>query len=134
MSGLRSSVSGVGKADDWDNRVRQWRDSSVGGPPVNHIVQAQPDGGGIIARLFQECVSLYKTLLCELQQSTAPWSLRERKLKRVFGQLKLWGDAYDVRDGQLDKILDTSSEVRITTVSILIAIGEILCTGEPLQL
>jgi hypothetical protein len=112
------------------NRVEQWQSSSAEYPPSSQAIYSRLEENGTIAKLFQRIVELYKILLHEHQQSTAPGSAQEKKLKRILDMLQIWGHAYDVGNGQLDRLLDRSTEIRITAISLLMAIGEILSRGK----
>ncbi|OAG44651.1 hypothetical protein AYO21_01141 [Fonsecaea monophora] len=81
---------------------------------------------GTLARIFRSCVRLLKSMVTILQESQAPPHLLEGKLMRALNTLQLWGDAYQVDEGYLDKLLCKSTELRTTTATLLAGIGSIL--------
>ncbi|KIW80235.1 hypothetical protein Z517_06850 [Fonsecaea pedrosoi CBS 271.37] len=81
---------------------------------------------GTLARIFRSCVRLLKSMVTILRESQAPPHLLEGKLMRALNTLQLWGNAYQVDEGYLDKLLCKSTELRTTTATLLAGIGSIL--------
>jgi len=83
---------------------------------------------GLLAQLFGSCVVLLKSELKEMQSSQASDSAiaATAKLRRALNTLQLWGDAYQVEEGYLDRLLGKSLELQRTTATLLYGFGDIL--------
>ena len=82
---------------------------------------------GAVGRLFKSCVDLFWALL----QRTLVLKFKERQkeaLRDVFGKFYFWGDGFYPYGGRLDAILANSSRLRTRVLSVLVEVGEILCS------
>lgn len=82
---------------------------------------------GAVGQLFKSCVDLFWALL----QRITVLNFKDRQkeaLRDVFGKFYFWGDGFYPYEGRLDAILANSSRLRNRVLSILVEVGEILCS------
>ena len=82
---------------------------------------------GAVGRLFKSCVDPFWALL----QRIFVLKFKDRQkeaLRDVFGKFYFWGDGFYPYEGRLDAILANSSRLRRRVLSVLVEVGEILCS------
>ena len=82
---------------------------------------------GAVGRLFKSCVDLFWALLQRIH--VLKFKDRQKEaLRDVFGKFYFWGDGFYPYEGRLDAILANSSRLRKRVLSVLVEVGEILCS------
>ncbi|OCK74226.1 hypothetical protein K432DRAFT_311161 [Lepidopterella palustris CBS 459.81] len=81
---------------------------------------------GTVGRFFESLIKMFSMLLDQLKGDSM-LSLDDRaSLKNSFDILRLWGHGFDASRGELDKLLEHSTESKDLTISLLISIGDIV--------
>lgn len=102
--------------------------------PVSYVEQWQAsarDSGlplelGILGRLSQEILKLYKDILRNLVFIKDLSSQDEIRLKRYYDLFVLWADEHAALDGTLDQNLQMSGAIQRATLEHLTSVGRIL--------
>lgn len=110
-----------------DAVVERWKSSAD--------FNEKPEDSGTIGRLYKCCIAFYKSLLKVLVsfEQNDWWDASQRISEREIDILQsqchlicLWGDDFGIFEGDLDRRLGRSPDLRLTTLSLLISIGEAL--------
>ena len=82
---------------------------------------------GAVGQLFKSCVDLFWALLQRIL--VLKFKDRQKKaLRDIFARFYFWGDGFYPYEGRLDAILANSSRLRNRVLSVLVEVGEILCS------
>jgi hypothetical protein len=91
----------------------------------------RPEELGILGRLYEGCLALYKPLLKASIQNASRLSDDENgALRRQYQCLCLWGGDFGVGDGHLDEQLEHSRDIHSMILSILLSISEVLARSQ----
>jgi hypothetical protein len=106
--------------DEDKNRIERWREETSATPERHY---------GIIARMSDTCLELLRILI---QHSNPTWitTSGNRTLRQCFATLQLWEHGHGVLDGRLDGHLERSTEVRQTTIEVLLHLCGCLLDGK----
>lgn len=87
---------------------------------------AIPGELGIIGQLFQGCIDLYSTLLGKAKEDLSFASKEKMILERNYQILRLWADGHGVLSGQLDAILQRSTDLQQITLVTLNSLSKVI--------
>ena len=102
------------------SQIQRWQEGATSEPEQ----QIQ----GIVARLFDNC---FNSLRCIVGHTKlmAIYKSDSSTLRRCLSSLQLWAEGHQVITGTLDKILNRSNSLRLTTLSILNPMRRVLSQG-----
>ncbi|KAI0185940.1 hypothetical protein EV127DRAFT_440401 [Xylaria flabelliformis] len=113
MSITRSSENAE---QPWSS-IHQWQVNSIEYPTENQFPLA--------AQRYDLIIRLYKLVL-KLLCHEKDHAVNQRRLKRAFETLILWGQQYGVSVGELDRLIDQSWRLRRSVLRTLTSIGRTL--------
>jgi hypothetical protein len=116
----RESMSITRSLDDAEERwasIHQWQ--------ANTIESSTEDQFQLAAHRYGLIIRLYKLLL-KLLRFEKDHDINQRRLKRAFETLVLWGQQYGVSIGELDRLIDQSWGLRRSVLRTLTSIGRTL--------
>ncbi|KAI0509181.1 hypothetical protein F5B22DRAFT_617983 [Xylaria bambusicola] len=116
----RENMSMTRSLDDADQRwasIHQWQANVIERSTENQFPLAA-HCYGLIIQLYQ----LVLKLLCFEKHH----DINQRRIKRAFETLILWGQQYGVSIGELDKLIDQSRRLRRSVLRTLTSIGRTL--------
>ena len=82
---------------------------------------------GLAGRLFKGCVDLFWALLTRVDGCKFD-KKQKHALREEFGRFYFWGDGYYPYEGRLDEILLGSSRLRHRVLSVMVEIGQLICS------
>lgn len=87
-----------------------------------------------VARICDECLSLFQMILKHHSKdplsSSNEHKMAHVSLQRSYGRLKMWSDKHGASSGGIDKILTTSSALKIDALEYLTSIGQTLANSK----
>jgi hypothetical protein len=105
---------------DASNQIERWQQSAIPDSESRDV--------GIAARLCQAALDSLSSL--SKTPTAASNSKREKNaLRRCHATLKLWTDGHGVWAGELDQLLDRSTHLQHTTLSVLYSLCRTLLAG-----
>jgi hypothetical protein len=80
---------------------------------------------GLAGSLFEALSQLLSSLGEEAQRASAISTKDACSYRNELERLFLWGDGFGAGDGELDNILDRSTELRVNVLSLLSELGKV---------
>lgn len=115
-SASTSRTLSIAHQDIAGNEIERWQ--------ARASTEFASDDEGIVARLLRSCIDSISHLLLSLKQNSVC-----KNLRRSLSILKLWSMGHGAWDGRLDGMLEKSTDLRRTTLSVLIPFCKALNNG-----
>jgi hypothetical protein len=80
-------------------------------------------------RLFEACFKLFSLLTREIQATDEVTKAGKHGIYSELERFCLWGEGFSARDGGLDRILESSAELRANVLSLLLEFGKVVARG-----
>lgn len=116
------------KSSNYDNRPT----SSPGSGKSEPLELEKPFEVTIIARLYDYCLRVYKSLITNTLDSDSGRSLyMSQEIENGYQLLVIWGHDFDAAEGGLDTRLDHSRDLKLLIISVLVSLAKSTFQGGP---
>lgn len=86
----------------------------------------------IIARLYDYCLRVYKSLITNTLDSDSGRSLYlSQEIENGYQLLVIWGHDFDAAEGGLDTRLEHSRDLKLLIISVLVSLAKLTFQGGP---
>lgn len=121
-----------GKAADGDTAsyTNQWVDDNFKSSTLGEAAITDTEDCGFAARLHTACLRIFKLVshyTCRVSKYQKE-AIQAANVKEELGRFYLWGESFP--DGDLDRALEQSDEIRDNVLDLLQGIGETLIRGK----
>lgn len=106
-----------------DDKVNRWQ------LEVDLPQEPQDDGNAIIKRLYESGHDLYEAFIQNFLTEQSLARPLYRQLHSTYTRYLVWAHDYNILDGKLDGLLQTSQRLRATVIGILVNICTTLHRG-----